>query len=142
MAEQDTVLIIEDRGDNVRFLTRNVLNGYQVLVARDGQEGLRVALEQVPDLVIADLSVPKKNGLQVLQELRQAGRDIPVILTTFHGTEEAAVRAFQLGAQAYLIQPYTAEQMRAAVERSMIVHRLRVRYGKLEKQVAHLKRQV
>ena len=89
MAEQDTVLIIEDRRDNVRFLTRNVLNGYQVLVARDGQEGLRVALEQSPDLVIADLSVPKKNGLQVLQELRQAGRDLPVILTTFHGTEGA-----------------------------------------------------
>lgn len=142
MAEQDTVLIIEDRRDNVRFLTRNVLNGYRVLVAHDGQEGLRVALEQAPDLVIADLSVPKMSGLELLQELRRAGRETPVILTTFHGTEEAAVRAFQLGAQAYIIQPYTVEQMRTAVERSMAVHRLRVKYGQLEKQVTHLKRQV
>jgi signal transduction histidine kinase/DNA-binding response OmpR family regulator/putative methionine-R-sulfoxide reductase with GAF domain len=142
MAEQETVLIIEDRRDNVRFLTRNVLNGYRVLVARDGQEGLRMALEQMPDLVIADLSVPRKSGIQVLQELRQAGHEVPVILTTFHGTEEAAVRAYQLGAQAYVIQPYTVEQMRTAVERSMAVHRLQIKHDQLVRQVAHLKRQV
>jgi len=142
MAEQETVLIIEDRQDSVRTLTRDVLDGYRVLVARDGQEGLRMALEQKPDLVIADLSVPRKNGMQVLQELRQEDNEVPVILTTFHGTEEAAVHAFQLGAQGYMIQPYSAEQMQAVVERSLAPHRLLIKYDQLRSRVAYLKRQV
>jgi PAS domain S-box-containing protein len=138
MPGSETVLIIDDRRDNVAFLRENVLDpaGCQVLVADDGQEGLRRALEEQPDLIIMDLTVPKMSGLQILEELRSAHNDAPVILMTFHGTEEAAVRAYQLGVREYIIQPYTVEQMREAVERSLAEGRLRSERDQLVRGVA------
>jgi PAS domain S-box-containing protein len=138
MPGSETVLIIDDRRENVAFLRENVLDpaGCQVLVAGDGQEGLRRALEEQPDLIIMDLTVPKMSGLQILEELRGVQNNAPVILMTFHGTEEAAVRAYQLGVREYIIQPYSVEQMREAVERSLAEGRLRTERDQLVRDVA------
>jgi PAS domain S-box-containing protein len=138
MPGSETVLIIDDRRDNVTFLRENVLDpaGCQVLVAGDGQEGLRRTLEEQPDLIILDLTVPKMSGWQILEELRSVQNNAPVILMTFHGTEETAVRAYQLGVREYIIQPYTVEQMRAAVERSLVEGRLRSERDQLVRGIA------
>jgi two-component system NtrC family sensor kinase len=113
----ETILIIEDRRENIVHLANNVLkpNGYQVLTAMDGQRGLRRALTEDPDLIIMDLKMPKMDGLEVLSALRERQIDTPVILTTFYGSEQVAEQAMRLGAAAYVIKPFTVEEMLEAV---------------------------
>ena len=68
MSTRETILIIDDRRDNVTFLIDSILRpaGYGVSVANDGEQGLRNAIEEQPDLIIMDLNVPKLRGLDVL----------------------------------------------------------------------------
>ena len=140
----ETVLIVDDQRDSIEFLTAQVLQpaGYNVSIARDGQAGLSQALAENPDLIVINLTVAKLSGLQVLQALRQARNETPVILTTFHGSEEAAVRAFQLGAHAYLIKPYQPEDMRQAIERGLVSRRLRSDRDRLANSLARTNRQM
>jgi signal transduction histidine kinase/DNA-binding response OmpR family regulator len=123
----ETVLVVDDREDSIDFLCEYVLrpHGYRILTARDGQEGLRLALEARPDLLITDLMMPRRTGLEILEELRERKIDLPVILMTFHGSEETAVRAFRLGARDYIIKPFSVEEMVAALDRALAEARLR-----------------
>ena len=103
------ILIIDDRRENIVFLANNILKpeGYEVITAMDGEKGLQKALTEKPDLIIADIKMPKIDGLELLKTLRAKGVIIPVIFTTFHGSERTAIEAFRLGASDYLIKPYT-----------------------------------
>jgi len=123
----ETVLVADDRTDNVDFLRQYVLepNGYQVKAARDGREALRIALNQDVDLIISDLVMPNLSGLELMQELRKAGKEIPTILMTFHGSEETAVTAFRVGARDYIIKPFAIEEMVEAIDRALAEARLR-----------------
>lgn len=114
------VLIIEDRRENIVFIANNILKplGYEVITAMDGPTGLTKAQEESPDLIISDLKLPGMGGLEVLEQLREKGVNIPTIVMTFHGTEETAVKALRLGACDYLIKPFTLEEMQAALERA------------------------
>jgi YesN/AraC family two-component response regulator len=85
----------------------------------DGVTGLAKAQEESPDLVISDLKLPGLGGLEILEQLRQNGINIPIILMTFHGSEETAVQALRLGACDYLIKPFTLEEMQEALKRAM-----------------------
>ena len=85
----------------------------------DGERGLRKALEEKPDLIIMDLRMPKMNGLEVLAALREEQCHIPVILTTFHGSESVAVEAFRLGIKDYVVKPFTVEDMEKAIKRAL-----------------------
>jgi len=117
--DKQKILYIDDRRENIIFLANSILRpkGYDVITAMDGEKGLHKALEEQPDLIIMDLRMPKMNGLEVLAALREEQCHIPVILTTFHGSESVAVEAFRLGAKDYIIKPYTVEDMENAVER-------------------------
>ena len=101
----EKVLVIDDKKDAVQLITESVLHphGYSYMVANNGEEGFRLALEKEPDLVITDLRTPKMSGLEILEALQAERRDIPVILMTLHGSEETAMQAFRLGAKDYLI---------------------------------------
>ena len=119
--KKQKVLIIDDRRENIVFLANNVLKpqGYDIITAMDGEKGLHKALEEKPDLIIMDLRMPKMTGLEVLTALREKQCNIPVILTTFHGSEGVAIRAFRLGAKDYVIKPYTVEEMEKAIKRAL-----------------------
>lgn len=114
------ILIVDDRRENIRFLA-NILSpqNYEVITARDGEKGLQKALEEKPDLIITDMQMPKMSGDEMIRALRKAGHNTPVILTTFHGSEGAAVKAFRAGATDYLIKPYTVDEMLEAVKRTL-----------------------
>jgi len=116
---QQKVLIIDDRREIIVFLANNILKpkGYDIITAMDGEKGLHKALEEKPDLIIMDLRMPKMNGLEVLAALREEQCHIPVILTTFHGSESVVVEAFRLGIKDYIIKPYTVEEMEGAIQR-------------------------
>ncbi len=123
----ERILVVDDGRENRDFVVDYVLqpNGYRTLTARDGQEGLEKALAERPDLILLDLQMPRMTGIQVLQALARENANIPVILMTFHGSEEIAIEVFRLGVKDYVKKPYTVEEMLGAIERSLAETRLR-----------------
>ncbi len=123
----ECVLVVDDSIQNVEFLTNYVLkpNGYQVLVAHDGEKGLKLALEQQPDLILLDVNMPKMGGMEVLEALNDHQVTIPVIVMTFHGSETLAVQSFRLGVKDYVLKPFQITEMLEAIERALSEARLR-----------------
>ncbi len=104
----ERILVVDDSADIRDFLAHTVLanEGYDVLTASNGQEGLVVARDLLPDLIIADYLMPELNGLDMLIALKQAGVDLPMILMTAEGSEQLAVHAMRAGVYDYLIKPF------------------------------------
>lgn len=101
-----TILLVEDNVAYAAMLRGNLeQEGYAVHVAASGVEGLRQATTARPDLIILDLMLPTMGGFTVLQRLRDAGQDIPVLIMTARGTEEEKLRGFGLGADDYIVKP-------------------------------------
>jgi two-component system NtrC family sensor kinase len=141
---KEKVLVIDDRDDSLQFMTEYILkpNGYQYITAKDGEAGLRRALNENPDLIIMDQRMPKMTGLEVLTALKKTQTDIPVILMTFHGSEETAVQAFRLGARDYIIKPFDTEEMLKAIDRALEERRLRKERDKLTQELMRTNRQL
>jgi two-component system NtrC family sensor kinase len=123
----ERVLIIDDDRSARDFLADQVLQpaGYDVLLARDGADGLHKALRESPDLIILDMQMPRLTSAELLNALSQQGRDVPLILTTSFGSEALAVHALRMGARDYLTKPFVIADAKAAVERVMREVRLR-----------------
>ncbi len=106
------ILIIEDERALTELLTYNLVReGYEVLVAHDGQEGLRKAQMLLPDLVLLDLMLPVLNGLEVCRELRAGERThhIPILMLTAKAEEMDQVVGFSLGADDYVTKPFSVK---------------------------------
>ena len=129
----ERILVIDDSPESIKFIVDYVLlqNGYIPLTARDGAEGLRRALAEHPDLILLDMQMPKMDGLQVLEALGECGQQIPVIMMTFHGSEELAVRAFRLGAKNYVMKPFEVSEILSAIDSALTEFRLRQERDKL-----------
>ena len=123
----EKILVIDDRRENLLFLANSVLRpeGYDVITAMDGREGLEKALAEKPDLIITDLKMPRMSGLELMAALRKENLNTSIILTTFYGSEQAAIEAFRLGAKDYIIKPYEIKDMLDSVERALVEQRLR-----------------
>ncbi len=121
------VLVVDDSRQSREFLTDYVLtpNGYQPIVAQDGAEGLEKILAERPDIILLDYEMPRMNGLQVLQAMRERRIEIPVILMTAHGSEQVAVEVFRLGVRDYIIKPFEVDQMLTILDRALVEARLR-----------------
>ncbi len=101
---QGTVLIVDDSPENVQALASLLrAEGFQILSAGNGEDGLRLALEHKPDLVVLDLILPGMLGIEVLDELQREQPETGIILTTAFGSEETAVQAWRHGAFDYII---------------------------------------
>lgn len=143
-ARPEIILIVDD-SEEIRSVLRDVYlapQGFRVLVARDGQEGLEMALARQPDLVLLDVNMPRMTGLQVLEALREAQYEYPVIMMTFEGSEEIAVQAFRLGVRDYLIKPLEMGPVLAAVDRVLQEARLRRERQVLLQQLEESNRQL
>ena len=107
-AKEQSVLIIEDNLDLVRLLEQKLQTGYQIVVANDGEEGLRLAFEHIPDLIVCDVMLPKKDGLSITSILKTDFRTshIPVILLTARTTTEQQIEGIQTGVDAYITKPF------------------------------------
>lgn len=140
----ELVLVVDDSRENIKFLCDYILepNGYKTLTAMDGEQGLRYAISHDVDLLIIDLKMPKMTGLEVMQALREKGKDLPIILMTFYGSEETAIQAFRLGAKDYLIKPFTVTEALDAIERALVERRLRKEKEKLEGGVLQVNQQL
>ncbi|TMQ30221.1 MAG: response regulator transcription factor [Planctomycetota bacterium] len=91
-------------------------SGYTVSEAADGERGLAEALRRGVDLVLLDLLLPKRDGLDVLAEVRKVRPTLPVIILTARGAEEDRVRGLKMGADDYVVKPFSARELLARVE--------------------------
>lgn len=115
----ERILVVDDSMEMRDFLANAVLlpKGYTVERARNGREGMELAVANHPDLIITDLSMPELNGLEMLENLRQRGLSMPAILMTAEGSEDIAVRALRAGVMDYFVKPFDTVELDDAVSR-------------------------
>jgi DNA-binding response OmpR family regulator len=112
-----TILVVEDEFP-ILVAIEDTLNtaGYTVLSARNGEQGLKYALEEEYDLVILDLMLPKMSGLQILQRLRAHDKHVPVIILTAKSQEKDKVQGFDSGADDYVTKPLSMKELVARIK--------------------------
>ncbi len=111
------ILVVEDERNIVDILTFNLAReGYDTLEALDGAAGLRLALEQDPDLILLDLMLPKMDGFQVCRTLREQGWATPIIMLTAREEETDKVLGLELGADDYITKPFSMRELLARVK--------------------------
>src|SRR6185369_4101349 len=114
-------ILIADDEPHMRRLAELSLRkgGYELVSARNGREAVELALRQLPDLIILDMSMPELDGLGALKELKQnaATQNIPVIMLTARGQELARQDAETSGASLFLTKPFSPSQLLAEVRR-------------------------
>ena len=109
------VVVVED-DINIAELLRLYLekDGFAVTVAHDGVEGLRVAEEQKPDLVMLDIMLPGMDGWQICKRLRQTSK-VPIIMLTAKGETEDKVQGLEMGADDYIVKPFEVKELLARI---------------------------
>jgi two-component system nitrogen regulation response regulator GlnG len=114
------ILVVDDE-ENVRWALRKALEraGYRVDLATDGSTGLRAAEDPGVNLVLLDVRLPGRDGLDVLREIRKRRPDLPVIMMTAYGTLQVAVEAMKLGAYDYIGKPFDMDEVVLVVEKAL-----------------------
>jgi DNA-binding response OmpR family regulator len=108
------ILVVEDDAQIASFLERGLTaRGYQVSLADRGDDGLELARSDEVELVVLDLSLPGIDGLEVLERLRAARRDLPVLVLTARDALDQKVRALDLGADDYMTKPFALDELLA-----------------------------
>jgi signal transduction histidine kinase/AraC-like DNA-binding protein len=109
----DVVLVIEDNEDLRQHLQRELSNSFKITLARDGEEGVQLALEKIPSLIISDLMMPKKDGISVCAQLKDDERTshIPFILLTAKTEVESRLDGFRKGADDYIAKPFSMNEL-------------------------------
>ena len=111
------ILIVEDDPSIALALEDDLmLDGYQVSIARDGQDAVVRAREQEVDLILLDLMLPKKGGIEVCRELRRAGMRTPIIMLTARAHEAEKVMGLDSGADDYVTKPFSPAELRARIK--------------------------
>jgi two-component system phosphate regulon response regulator PhoB len=119
LTARSRVLVIEDERGLTEVLSYNLQReGYDTIVAHDGQEGLRKAQTLLPDLILLDLMLPVMNGLEVCRELKagERTRDIPILMLTAKAEETDQVVGFSLGADDYVVKPFGVKALMARIK--------------------------
>jgi len=120
MEKTKTILIVEDNEDNL-MVYRTILEhvGYNVIEARDGEEGIARAREEHPDLILMDISIPRIDGWEATRRLKEneETRDIPIIALTAHALEEDREKALRVGCDGYLAKPVEPRRVVEEVKR-------------------------
>lgn len=116
---QKKILVVEDEEDLLDLIDYNLRQaGFRVLRAADGQEGLRLAQREKPDLVILDLMLPKMDGKEVCRRIRQGEqtRLIPVVMVTAKSEEIDRIIGFEIGADDYVTKPFSMRELVLRIE--------------------------
>ena len=126
--ELATVLIVDDNADMRTYLRTLLLDRYYVIEAADGQSGLKLAVESVPDIVVSDVMMPVMDGLTFCTRLKQheATSHIPVLLLTARSSEQQYIEGLQTGADMYMTKPFSADLLLANIA-SLLANRQKLR---------------
>lgn len=107
-AQHASVLVVEDDKNILNLLSAYLENaGYSVHTATEGNRGLQKALDNVFDICVLDVMLPGKTGTEIASSMREAGRDTPILFLTALGTESDILRGFGVGADDYIVKPFS-----------------------------------
>ena len=112
------ILVVEDEDALSTLLQYNLdKEGYDVVVAADGEEALTLASERLPDLIVLDWMLPKVSGIEVCRRLRQRteSRNVPIIMLTARGEESDRIRGLDTGADDYVVKPFAMSELSARI---------------------------
>ena len=131
-----SILVIEDEKRVADLLKIGLEeNGYQVMVAYDGELGLRLFQNNTFQLVISDIILPKLNGFEVCQQIRQHNEQIPILMLTALGTTDDKLEGFDVGADDYMVKPFDFRELLARVR--VLLKRRTVSGTGAPKQIAY-----
>ena len=137
--ELATVLIVDDNADMRAYLRTLLFDCYYVIEAADGQSGLKLAVESVPDIVVSDVMMPVMDGLTFCTRLKQheATSHIPVLLLTARSSEQQYIEGLQTGADMYMTKPFSVDLLLANIA-SLLANRQKLRQlFKADKETDH-----
>jgi DNA-binding response OmpR family regulator len=134
-----TILLVEDDPSIARGLSMNLgLEGFRAVAAADGEEALRLAQSQRPDLIVLDLMLPRVDGLEVIRRLRGQNEDVPIVVLSAKGDEADKVLALSLGADDYVTKPFGLAELIARI-RAALRRRRRDRAAQPETRFGHVR---
>jgi signal transduction histidine kinase/DNA-binding response OmpR family regulator len=127
-SERYSVLVIEDNRDLLHFLKNKLISEYEVLLS-DGSDGIELAVENVPDVIICDVNLPEKSGFEICQTLKKDLRTshIPTIILTAMSDKESYLKGLSSGADLYLTKPFSYSILLQSIK-SMLYNREKLRY--------------
>ena len=114
-----TILIVEDETDIINLIELHLsAEGYATLTAQDGHKGLELAMEQLPDLIVLDLMMPRMDGVELCKILRSSEEteSIPIIMLTAKSEELDKVLGLEMGADDYITKPFSPRELIARVK--------------------------
>lgn len=127
LPEKATILVVEDHPELQQYLQKTLSESYHVLLASDGQAGQELAQKHMPDVIISDVMMPKQDGLQMLQSLKNhvLTSHIPVVMLTAKASIQDRLQGLTLGADHYLNKPFSPQELQLCLK-NMIQQQLRL----------------
>ncbi|HLT74025.1 MAG TPA: response regulator, partial [Ohtaekwangia sp.] len=131
------ILVVDDNADMVQYLARILETDYEIISASNGKEALERIGSAHPDLVISDIMMPVMDGVQLLKEIKSTSgmSNIPVMLLSARAGEESRIEGYDLGADDYLVKPFSAKELIARVKAQIKISKTRSHLNRLLKQV-------
>ena len=123
--QQPTLLIVEDNTDIRQYITDSFSDDFQILQAQNGEEGVALALEHIPDIIVSDIMMPRMNGIELTRILKEDIRTshIPIILLTAKVTDADKEEGYESGADSYLTKPFTAKLLGSRIQNLLAARR-------------------
>lgn len=125
LEQQPLLLIVEDNDDIRQYIADSLGDDFRILQAGNGVEGVEVAQEHIPDIIVSDIMMPKMNGIQLTRILKDDIRTshIPVILLTAKDTDDDKEEGYDSGADSYLTKPFTAKLLASRIRNLLTIRR-------------------
>lgn len=122
---KETIYVIDDDPSIRELFTEALGENYELQTFEDGLEGMEALEEQTPDLLILDLRLPGKGGLEIMDEISEEWPELQVIMVTAHQDVESAVKAMKLGAFDYVIKPFNLDEIEMLIDRALETRELK-----------------
>ncbi|MEO1487291.1 MAG: response regulator [Bacteroidota bacterium] len=130
--EKPLALLVEDNADLRAVLTESLKTDFEIALAKNGEEGFKKALAQIPDIIISDIMMPIKNGVEMTQELKtnELTSHVPIILLTAKAGDENELKGIQSGADDYITKPFKNVLLKSKMENLLRIRdKMRTRYS-------------
>ena len=131
----EKVLVVDDEAATRRLMEQTLRKqGYEVVLASNGDDGLKMVLEEIPDVTILDIQLPGMNGIELLQKIRELNSETVVIMASAMDDLKVAVKAMRLGAYDYINKPFHVDDLILTVNKAMETSRLRREVASLKEE--------